>query len=299
MKKTTGNEVVAMKKLLLAGLAAVFLTTGCGDAESPWSAEEVVTISGLSQPESALYEPESGLVYVSNIDCKPGENWVDDGKGYISVMGEDNIVKATPLVESTSSGVINAPKGMCVLDGFLYFTDNSRVMRCTLSGDGLEVVADGFAGANDLATDGREVWVSDGAAGKIFAISPNGEKREIQSPPGINGLTFFGEQMFGVSWATHDIYELDPAGEKAPVAFGLARHFKALDGIEVLDDGTFIVSDMVGNKVFTVSPDRSTASKLLDIPGPADIGLNRKDSLLYVPQTDKSELAVFRLKARI
>lgn len=285
-----------MKKLMLAGVAAAFMMSGCGDARSSFTAEEVVTISGFSQPESVLYDPQSGLAYVSNIDCEPGENWVDDGRGSVSVIGKDNRVEASPLVESTPDGVINGPKGMCVLDGRLYFADNGRVMRCTLSGDSLEIFAEGFEAANDLATDGREVWVSDGAAGKIHALSPDGGRREIQSPLGINGLTFFGEQMFGVCWTPHEIYELDPSGGKAPVPFGLERHFKALDGIEVLDDGTFIVSDMVGNKVFTVSPDRSTVGKLLDISGPADIGINRKDMMLYVPQTDKNEVRVYRVR---
>ena len=271
------------------------MVAGCGDAPSPFDVEEVVTISGFSQPESVLYEPESGLAYVSNIDCEPGENWTDDGKGYISVIGAGRQVEASPLVESAVDAVINAPKGMCLLDGHLYFADNGRVMRCTLSGDSLEVVAEGFDGANDLVTDGREVWVSDGGAGKIHALLPDGGKREIQSPPGINGLTFFGERMFGVSWTEHDIYELDPSGENAPAAFGLARHFKALDGIEALDDGTFIVSDMVGNKVFTVGPDRSSVGKLLDIHGPADIGLDRKNMILYVPLTDRSEVGVYRV----
>lgn len=282
-----------MKKMLLAIISAGLISTGCSEALSPLNVEEVVTISDFSQPESVLYEPESGLAYVSNIDCEPGENWVDDGKGYISVIKADLQVEASPLVKSTSNGAINAPKGMCALDGWLYFADNGRVMRCTLSGDSLEVVAEGFEYANDLATDGREIWVSD--KNKIFAILPSGDKREIQSPEGINGLTFFEESMFGVSWTEHEIYELDPSGEKAPKPFGLARYFKALDGIEVLDNGTLIVSDMVGNKVFTISPDRQTVGKLLDISGPADIGLNRSDSLLYIPQTNTSKVVVYRI----
>jgi hypothetical protein len=64
----------------------------------------------------------------------------------------------------------------------------------------------------------------------------------------------------------------------------------------VLDDGTFVVSDFMGNKVCTVSPDRSSVSTLIEIPSPADIGLNRKDGLLYVPQFMKGKLSVYRIK---
>jgi hypothetical protein len=116
------------------------------------------------------------------------------------------------------------------------------------------------------------------------------------APAGINGLTFFGNKMFGVSWKLHEVYELDPSGKKAPVAFGLADHFTNLDSIEVLDDGTFVVSDFMGDAVYTISPDRSRVDKLIAVPSPADIGLNRKDGLLYVPQFMKDRLSVYRLE---
>jgi hypothetical protein len=79
------------------------------------------------------------------------------------------------------------------------------------------------------------------------------------------------------------------------VAFGLDRHFTNLDGIEVLDDGTFVVSDFTGNKVCTIPPDRSRVDTLVETPTPADIGLNRKAGLLYVPQFTSDTLSVYRL----
>ena len=67
--------------------------------------------------------------------------------------------------------------------------------------------------------------------------------------------------MFGVSWTEHEIYELDPAGKKAPVAFGLSDHFTNLDAIEVLGDGTSIVSDFTGNNVCIGSSRRMHAER--------------------------------------
>ena len=192
--------------------------------------------------------------------------------------------------------MINAPKGMCVLGRHLYFNDNTRLLRCTREGKNVEVVASGFEKANDLCTDGKSIWLSDKAASKIYCISPKGKKREIKSPESVNGITFSGSKMFGVSWGLHEVYELDPSGKNAPVAFGLSKHFTNLDGIEVLDDGTFIVSDFMGNKVCTITADRSTVETLATLETPADIGLNRKDGLLYVPQLKKDKLVVYQLK---
>jgi hypothetical protein len=102
--------------------------------------------------------------------------------------------------------------------------------------------------------------------------------------------------MFGVSWALHEIYELDPTGKSQPQAFGLADHFTNLDGIEVLADGTFIVSDFKGNKVCTVSPDRSSVRTLVEVTSPADIGLNHEEGLLYIPHFMENKLSIYRIR---
>ena len=49
-----------------------------------------------------------------------------------------------------------------------------------------------------------------------------------------------------------DIYELDPTGKTPPKAFGLAPAFAGIDGIEILDDGTFLITDCHGHRVYTV-----------------------------------------------
>ena len=117
----------------------------------------------------------------------------------------------------------------------------------------------------------------------------------LKSPPSVNGITFHQGAFFAVSWDQHDIFELDPAGETDPVPFGLGAHFTHLDGIEVLDDGTFIVSDFDGNKLWAVGSDRKAIAPLADVETPADIGLDRKRMLLYVPLFMKDEVAIFRL----
>ena len=283
-------------KLFMMSLATLLACTGCSDTKQQWTAEHITTLSGFNVPECTLYDPAKALVYVANMDCNIGEYWIDDGKGYLSILGKDHSITTERWVDSQPAALIHEPKGMCLLGEHLYFNDNTRLMRCTLSGENVEIVASDFKKANDLATDGENVWLSDTDAGKIFCVSPNGDKREIKAPAAINGITFSGDKMFGVSWDLHEIYELDPSGEKAPVAFGLAEHFTNLDGIEVVEDGTFIVSDFMGNKVCAISPDRASVTTLVELDTPADIGLNRTDGLLYVPQLTQDKVAVYRIR---
>lgn len=274
-------------------LTAAVMGSGCAREPSRWVAEHVSTTDGFNVPECVLVG--DGVMYVSNIESLPDEYWTDDGKGYISQLNPKGDVTTRRWLESRPSAVLHSPKGMCLQGGDLYFTDNTRLMRCTLNGENPEVVTGGLGKANDLVAKDGNIWVSDTLHGKVFCVSPDGERREIQAPEGINGLTFHKGKMFGVSWALHEIYELDPSGKGEPQAFGLADHFTNLDGIEVLDDGTFIVSDFKGNKVCTVSPDRTTVRTLVEITSPADIGLNREESLLCIPHFSENKVSVYRI----
>ena len=276
-----------------------------GEKKLALSAEQVAVImgdgEGLNVPECTLPDPAAGVVYISNIETATEGYWVDDGKGFISLVTSEGQVKELRWLESTPDAPLNAPKGMCILGGYLYFTDNSRLMRCSIEkgGPAEQVPLPGAKRLNDLATDGRGVWVSDVEAGKVYAVDPReGACREIKAPEGVNGLTFHGGKMFAVSWALHEVYELDPAGEKAPEPFGLAEHFTNLDGIEVMDDGTFIVSDLKGNKVSSIAPDRKTVRTLVELDSPADIGLDRGRGLLYVPQLIKGRAMAYKLERK-
>jgi len=80
------------------------------------------------------------------------------------------------------------------------------------------------------------------------------------------------------------------------VPFGLAAHFTNLDAIEVLDNGLFIVSDYTGNKICSISKDRKTVSTLIELQSPADVGLDRENKLLYVPEMLVNRATILELK---
>lgn len=261
-------------------------------------------VTNLDVPECVVFDPAHNTVFVSNISSKQGDYWSDDGKGFISRLDPDGAMKNLRWLDSTLEHSINAPKGMCVLNNWLYFTDNARLLRCKI-GKNIEpasapekVELPPTKKLNDLATDGKCVLVSDIELGKVFRSEPSGKFQELPSPKSVNGVTFHRGKIFAVSWELHEVYELDTAGKNPPKPFGLDSQFKNLDGIEVLDDGTFLVSDFTGNKVSTISPDRKTVQTLVEIESPADIGIDRKHGILYVPQLTKNQAVLFRLNRR-
>ncbi|HOF41540.1 MAG TPA: hypothetical protein PLD73_15830, partial [Candidatus Hydrogenedentes bacterium] len=250
-------------------------------------------------PECVVVDAENALAYISNVEALPDEYWSDDGRGFISLMTVDGKMLKRRWLNSAPGAPIHGPKGMCILNDVLYIADNSRLLARPLQPGGqLEVLSvPGAQRINDLATEGTHVFASDTTREVIYKVNPvSGEVVILKSPPSVNGITFHLGAFFAVSWDLHDIFEIDLSGEADPVPFGLGAHFTHLDGIEVLDDGTFIVSDFDGNSIWAVGADRKAIAPLANVETPADIGLDRKRMLLYVPLFMKDEVAIFRLK---
>jgi len=285
---TRSTRLVAV--MLLAALPAV---AGCVET---WKAHQTAGVGELPVPECAVVDAQTDKVYVSNMDTDVGDYWADDGKGSVTLLGPAGEPRQMVWRLSSKDIPIHSPKGMTIHGRVLYVADNTRVLGFPLSPDVPPPALTSPKGQhlNDMATDGSAVYVSDTAAGTVYRMDEAGVT-EIKAPAGVNGITFFNERMYAVSWDLHEVYELDPTGNGDPVPFGLAEEFVTPDGIEVLEDGTFLVSDMHGNRVAAILPDRKTVYTLIELETPADIGLNRAQNLLFVPQFERRAISVYRL----
>ncbi|MCP4642536.1 MAG: hypothetical protein GY851_18980 [bacterium] len=279
---------------------ALAMAAHAQETAQPWTVELVKTVSGLQVPECVHAHPGREMVFVSNIEAVPDEYWSDDGKGFITVLTPTGDVTELRWVDSKPGAVLNAPKGMCVLKDYLFIADNTRLLRVPVDGKApmAEVPLPETEKLNDLATDGEFVYVSDIGLNRIYKVGLNGGQTILKAPNGINGVTCYDGRLFGVSWYDHEVYEIDLSGDKDPVPFGLADHFTTLDGIEILNDGTFIVSSFEGNMLWAITPDRKTVTSLIEVETPADIGFDRVRGLLYAPLFMKNEVAILKLKRR-
>ncbi len=262
-----------------------------------WVATQAAVITGMRVPESIVIDPATGVGYISNIEADDDRYWADDGKGFISRLHPGGKLDVLRWKAGSAGAPLNAPRGMCVFDGALYIADNTRIRRLALDVAAKEGPVDGLTGKrlNDVATDGTAVYVSDTDDATIYRIDGRAISK-IKAPEGINGITFLAGKMFGVSWTLHDVYEIDAEGKADPKAFGLAKHFKTLDGIGALDDGTLVVSDFDGNKVYTISPDRKNVRVLCTPRTPADLTLDQRSGLMYVPEFMHDRVVVYKLR---
>jgi hypothetical protein len=295
-----------LRRLPLALVLAAL--TGCSPAPRDrglsWQAVQVWSINALQTPESVLIDPETGHGFVTNILPRGvaegnGIYWEHDGHAYITRLAPGGHLHQHRWASSTIHAPLGSPKGMALIDSVLYVADCTQVARYVVAtGQPLgPVPIPGAEKLNDVASDGQYLYVSDTATGKIHRLRGS-TRAEVKAPPGINGLTFADGRMFGVSVTLHDVYELDPTGEREPMPFGLSAHFRALDGIEVLPDGSFLVSDLQLHALFWISSDRRDVQPLLSVETPADFFLDRKRSLLFVPSFMGDRVVVYALRQR-
>lgn len=290
---------------LLAGVAVMAVSAASYGQASPegpdggtWRAKRVALLdTGLNVPECALPERGGERVFVSNIVTDDEGYWSNDGNGFVCVMDAKGAVIQKRFVESTVASPVHAPKGMAILEGYLFFTDNENLRQVLLTDPGTikTIALPGAQRLNDAYADGKEVFVSDTATGNIFAVKPDGTHRILAGPQNVNGVTCHQDVLYAVSWDPAEVYELDPAGKKPPVPFGVKGQFKNLDGIAVLDDGSFLVSDFTGNRVAVIAPDRQTVTTLIELESPAEFGLDTERGLIYIPLFMQNQVAVYRL----
>lgn len=270
------------------------------NSQQSWTVKQVRVLEGFQIPECVCIDPETGYGYVSNIVCPKGvQDRVDakDGAGFISRLKPGGTIDLLRWVDSTPEAPLNSIKGMCILDGVLYAADIDRVVRYRIQTGKPEkpIPIEGARLLNDMASDGACAYVSDTLTGKVHRLRGN-RAETVSTVSGANGITFANGKMYAVSVTEHEVYEVFPDGKTRSRPFGLADHFVGLDGIEVLADGSFLVSDVLGHKLFHVDADRKRVRPLAGLAWPADIGLDRDRGLLFVPQFWDSRVVVYQLQ---
>ena len=279
------------------------LLTGCEDREvTGWELEHVTSVKEFKTPECALVNPAYGTVYVSNIFAVTRTTiGALDGNGFISQLEPGGKIRERQYLKGTEDLPVHGPSGMCLFNGYLHFNDRNGHKRRALQPDAkTEVVEiEGVEGLNDAAAGTDCVYATSTKQGIIYRIDAAGKASVFQKLPGVNGIKSWRGKLFAVTTAKDksDLYELDPKGVKPPKPFGLAPKFAGIDGIEVLPDGTFLITDCHGHKVYTIAPDRKTVKLVVEgLEYPADLGIDFARNLVYIPQFFRGTVEVYRLK---
>jgi len=268
----------------------------------------LATATGFAIPESARWDREQRVWFVSNINGGP----MKDGNGFISRLRADGQVDSLRFIESGRNGVtLHAPRGMALAGDTLWVADIDAVRGFhRRTGEPLATVALSAHGAlllNDIAAapDGT-LYVTD--TGVQFDSAGNrqhtGPDRVFRIRAGQPSVALEGDwlgQPNGVTW--------DPIGKRlllAPVAGDssvqqwtegaarpepIARGPGRYDGVEVLPGGRILVAAWNDSTVSEIVG-KELRPLIRGVPSPADIGVDPEGEVVAIPilQDDRVEL---------
>ena len=284
-----------MKNTVLAATLVTFLSwqnVGVSAAQLDWS------LSDFDQPESALYNPESREILVSNIN---GSTVEINGKGYISRVSASGEMLEKHWVEG-----MDAPKGMALVGDMLYIADMQKLhMVNTKTG---QLVKSYFEAnskmLNDVSADEKgNIYVSDLLGGGIYRLKDDEFKLWLKTDlighP--NGLLAEQQSLYVANWGQgmHEDFSTDELGKVyrlslsdpsvAPQA--ISGPLGNLDGL-VRFNGDLIVNDWINGKVFKLNEGK--AEQLFNA-GKAAADISLFQDKLLVPVMFDNRLDVYKL----
>lgn len=308
-------EVKEMAKHVF--LIALIMSIGCQQQESSAppatptappvrkTAAAPGTLTGFQTPESVLYDSDQDVYLVSNIN---GDPTAADDNGFISRVNPDTRQIELKWIDASKPDILlNAPKGMAILNGVLYVADLT-VVRKFDSKTGApkgEVAIPGSTFLNDVAADGASVYVTDsgmkaGANGfegtgtdAVWKIT-NDKPEKIAAGKDLNrpnGVIVDKGNVWVNSFGSNELYQI-VSGKKTNV-----QHLPkgSLDGLVAMSDGTFLVSSWDGKAVYRGNND-NFKTVVDNVTSPADIGYDAKRHKLLIPHFMENVVSIHDLQ---
>lgn len=301
-----------LRRAALILVPAVAVAACGGDAEVAEEATEddaitadtqSITVAGvgLRTPESVLHDATADIYLVSNINGAPT---AEDGNGFISQIDPDGSVIAQKWVDGQTAGVtLNAPKGLAIKGDTLFVADITAVRAFhRVSGEPLgswEVPGSTFL--NDLAVgpDGT-LYVSDSGMNPDFSSSGTDAVHRFESGEPVavvqdtalanpNGIDVVGTDIVVVSFGAPQVRTISTETGAVEVVAELPGG--QLDGVEVLSNGSMLVSSWETSTIYWVPAAEAEIEVVVEgVPSPADIGWDNERSRVLIPVFNENRL---------
>jgi len=247
------------------------------------------TDSVLKVPESVLFDADNKILYATNIDGT--DPWGKDGKGSVAKVGLDGKVIAAEWVSG-----LNAPKGMGLYKGKLYVADLNELVVIDIAGSKIEkrITVAGAEGLNDVSISKTgTVYVSDSKLKKVFIVKDGVSELFLENLKGPNGVLIRGDDFYLLD--AGGIYKMNKDKTLTMIADGMEGN---TDGIENISGNDFIISCWQG-VIWYVNADGSKQQLLdsrADKKNSADIGIDAKNKIVYVPTFWRNTIVAYRVK---
>ena len=299
--------------LLIAALFASACNHVRQGAAEDDRATRVFTIEGLYGPESAKYDAEQDVWFISNM---VGEGSAKDGEGYILKVHADDRHNVEIFAAGGRNGVeLNAPKGMAIHGDTLWVADID-VLRAFSRFDGrplamIDLAPEGAVLLNDMlvlpdgslrVTDTGIMMTDKGVlhpgGQKILAIGPGRRVTEVAHGDSLrepNGLAWNERTKRWVVVGFHPfrsvVYSLagtDSARQR------LAEGKGKFDGIEMTADGGMLVTSWSDSSVHLFANGHDEQI-IRGLAFPADLGADPRRNQLAIPLPMHGRVEIWQL----
>jgi sugar lactone lactonase YvrE len=245
-------------------------------------------------PETAVYDPERNVFYVSNYDAY---NFSFNGmQQYLSKVSADGEILSLKWIEGLSN-----PTGMVFFEDRLYVVERAGLVEIDPENGGIlnRYPVPGARFLNDIAVDDSgHFYISDSGSDVIFRMKDGKIENWLVggavSQP--NGLHLREGKLILGNGADCELMAVDLETKKVETIAILPEG--NIDGIEDDGQGNLLVSHYEG-RIYRVTPSGGV-DKLLDTTGPGERCANfvyvPELKLLAVPTFENNSLVLFRLE---
>jgi glucose/arabinose dehydrogenase len=273
-------------------------------------ADRVAFHDGFREPESAIYDADQDVYFVSNIEGRSAEK---DGRGFISRVPAGDGVKETRWINSGVAGVtLNAPKGMAIVGDTLWVSDidvvrafnrksGALISTVNLAGRGATFLNDIAVGGDGAIyiTDSQIVFDARGntthrGTDRVFRID---KERDASIAIELDRLG----RPNGIVWdKVRKTFVIVPMGSDTlwgwrggPALELLGRGPGQFDGVNFSADSTLLVASKATSSIYSLRNGRLTPV-IQNLPDVADIGLDTKRGLILVTLTSRNRVELYR-----
>ncbi len=275
--------------------ASNVMPAGGADAAAP-----AALTTGLSTPESVLWDAARNAWYVSNINGSPTAK---DDNGYIlRLAANGTIMDSVPFINGADDDVtLNGPKGLALTGDTLWVADidavrafdvttGNQVASIDLTAQRATFLNDAVAGPDGTVyiTDSGIAFdasgnVSHPGRSRVFAIRDGKASEAVALAQGAapNGIAWDAtrDALVIVSFAGSDLWSWAPG---SPAATVLGSGVGGADGVVVLADGRALYTSWTDSSLNAFSNGTSRTLRK-GLPSPADIGFDPARSVVAVP----------------
>lgn len=240
------------------------------NAEEVWETEQIFDV-----PESVLLNDT--ILYVSNIG---GEGLAKDGNGFISMLS----TTGREIKTKWSTG-LNAPKGMCMNEQFLFVSDIDEIIIIDkATGEKVSSIKiDGAKFLNDIViTEEDHLYVTDFYDKAVYRF--NGKKVDLFVQDEVldhaNGLHY--EKGFLYVGSSTQISEVDLKTREIKKWADVSDN---VDGIEKLNESQMLISSWSG-KVQLITQDKPAMVLFrfeAENHNTADMDYDHDTKIMYIP----------------